>query len=434
MITKYTDRSRILCYDRCPRQRFFEYHCLGRGIRPAKVNLATSVGTMVHSGRTLLLLGEELEGVIAKVLGEYDEAFEDKEIELGENEYQDFVRDEQRALVEAMIRVWYHIQYPRLIEEYEVLMLSIGENPLGKDTPGVEIEINWPLYKDENLDLIFMSRADAILRHKITDGIMVDSFKTAAYNTILTYDEEGEQVDKNKYDDQGISEMIAVENLLGEGSVQSIRMEFFVKGPRKRSVYNNNGVKEQRKQQQSLLVHPWKKDGGILGTEYATRFSWTDEDGKGHKLGKGWERVNIWEEMSIKDWIDYLLSDHYGELEELILTPYPYNRNMEDIENWLDQNRYQEVKIHKRIELLESLDPSLPGPRESEVPTYKRWLNQFFKQNRSSCYQFGNFCSFAKICWEGERAAGDLYEPRIPHHDLELVQITKEKGNVSTQE
>src|SRR6185436_13246220 len=122
-----------------------------------------------------------------------------------------------------------------------------------------------------------------------------------SYNSVLVFDDEGEQVDKNKYDDQGISELIAVEKLLGE-EVEGIRMEFFVKGPRKKSTYYfSDGSKEQRKMQQSFLVHPWKKDTGLV-VEYALKWEWKDESGATRKLGKGWIRSNIWEERSIKDW------------------------------------------------------------------------------------------------------------------------------------
>ena len=417
-----TDRSRVLAYKRCKRQRFFEYHALGTGLRLRKLNLPTSIGTLIHRGRALLLEGLPLEKAIETTLKEFDESFHSKEIDLELSEDQLFVYEEQKAFVEAAIRVWYHIQYPKVNGEYEVVEVMGNK--------AIEPEIEWHLTSPKLGEdhITFMSRPDSILRDRSTGAIVVDSFKTTSYNNIVVYNEEGEQVDKNKYDDQGISELIAVERLLGE-EVEGIRMEFFVKGVRKKSAYTlPDGTKEKRKLQQSFLVHPWKKDLGIGGYEYACQWQWNDETGAVKKLGKGWNRVDIWKEMTIKEWVDILLKDNYGELENLFVVPMNYNRSLEDIENWIDQTEYQERRAAKHIEALKSLEPTLCGPRESETgKTYKKWLNQFFDQNREHCYQWGGWCPFVGICWEGEKTTSSIYEKREPHHskELELFQISK---------
>jgi len=437
-----SDRSRILAGNRCLRQRFFEYHCLNTGIRQKKLNLPTSVGTLVHSGRALILEGKDLEEVITQVLSEFDIAFKSKEIDLDLTEDQLFVYEEQRAMVEGMVRIWYYVMFPKLKSEFEVVKVyqTSSYDKEGFLIPAsvkeaIEPEINWILSEEELLDgevlhprITFMSRPDAILRNKSTGGIVVDSFKTTSYNTIISYNDEGEQVDKNKYDDQGISELIAVERLLGE-SVESVRMEFFVKGARKKSTYTlSDGSKEQRKLQQSFIVHPWKKDNGIGGVEYACKWEWKDEYGNSKRLGKGWNRVDIWKEMTVKEWVELLIQDNYGDLENLFLTPYPYVRSTEDVENWIEQNSYKELTIARHLEELKSVEPTLCGPRESESgKVYNRWLNHFFPQDRSNCFQYGGFCSFVDICWSGEKTTSSLYEKREPHHEkeLQLFQIEK---------
>lgn len=423
-----SDRSRVLAFMRCSRLRFYEYHALGTGIRLKKLNLPLSVGTLIHRGRALILEHGDLEDAIKTTLEELDIAFKSKEIDLELSEDQLFVYEEQRAFVEAAIRAWYHVQYPRLMEEYEVIYKPHMSTHLPKDKL-IEPEIEWTLTSSKETEnpIIFMSRPDSILRSKSTGGIIVDSFKTTSYNSIVVYNEEGEQVDKNKYDDQGISELIAVERLLGE-EVESIKMEFFVKGVRKKSAYNNNGVIEKRKLQQSFLVHPWKKDGGIGGVEYATKFEWTDEYGGKKRLGKGWNRVDIWKEMSIKEWVDLLLQDNYGDMEGLFITPMNYYRSLEDIEDWIDSVSYQEQRVAKHLEYLKAIEPSLCGPRESKAGKgYKRDLNRYFSKDRTQCYQWGGWCSFVGICWEGEKATSNLYESRIPHHEKELVMLQIEK-------
>lgn len=51
----FTDRSRIIAAQRCPRFRFLQYHQDGSGIVPARTPLPLAVGTSVHEGLAMLL-------------------------------------------------------------------------------------------------------------------------------------------------------------------------------------------------------------------------------------------------------------------------------------------------------------------------------------------------------------------------------------------
>lgn len=428
-----TDRSRTIVFGKCERQRFFEYHCLLTGIRKAKLNLATSVGTAAHRGRSLLLEGKDIEEAVFISIKEFSESILSTEIDLEDNEEQLFVFEEQKAMIEGMIRIWNIVQLPKLLKEYEVMdieQILVNEpNLIGsKIVKAIEPEINWVLVpSDENNSAIeFMSRPDAIYRSKLTGNLVVDSFKTTSSNTNMTWNEDGEPVDKNKYDDQGISELIAVETLTGE-KVESIKMDFFIKGRRVKSLYTfPDGTTEKRKLQQSFIVHPWKKDGGFE-VEYSTKFSWTDEMGNNRRLGKGWKRVDIWQEMTMKEWIQILVDEFYEDLESVVLTPEPYMRQEDDIQNWKEQIGYQEDTIRRHLDHLKSIDPLLPGPRESKSgKVYKTMLNRYFPQRRDNCYQWGGFCPFAISCWEGEPTISSLYEKRIPHHEKELLKNEKQ--------
>lgn len=414
-----TDRSRILSYKGCPRQRFLEYHCLGTGIRKAKLNIATNVGSCVHLGRSSLLEGKNIELAVEIALEEWSKSANSQELDLQNSEDQLFVFEEQRSLIEGMIRIWDIIQKDRLLGEYDVITYTNEKSEVVK---AVEPEINWTLIEgDETKPIIeVMSRPDAIFRSKLTGNLVVDSFKTTSSNNTVVFDEDGEPVDKNKYDDQGISELIAVESLYNV-KVEGIKMDFFYKGQRKKSAYiNSDGSKEQRKLQQSFIVHPWAKDNGF-NQDYAVKWEWLDENGSKRRLGKGWNRVDIWKLMTMKEWVEIVASDFYEDLEGLIMTPYPYMRQEEDIENWKDQNSYQEETIARHLEYLKAIEPSLCGPRESSSgKVYKRALNKYFPQNRNSCYQWGGFCPFAIHCWEGEKTTSSYFEKRVPHHQKEL--------------
>jgi len=51
----FTDRSRILQYQRCPRRRWHEYHEGGMGLAPRRTPLPLAVGGAVHEGLAVLL-------------------------------------------------------------------------------------------------------------------------------------------------------------------------------------------------------------------------------------------------------------------------------------------------------------------------------------------------------------------------------------------
>jgi hypothetical protein len=55
MKTVYTDRSRILAYQQCPRLRYLQYHQDGTGIESARKPLPLAVGGAVHKGLETLL-------------------------------------------------------------------------------------------------------------------------------------------------------------------------------------------------------------------------------------------------------------------------------------------------------------------------------------------------------------------------------------------
>lgn len=429
------DRSRIIAAQTCRRLRFLNYEALGTGIVPVRTNVALSTGSAIHKGVELLLLGKSIDIAVGIALGEYEALVNNKELDLENNEEQLFVFNEQKALIEALIRVYYKIQLPLILQEYEVLevekeiLFPLIEN---KDyqCPSCD-NYNCHLYKGDYYcdtcldtrmiklpeDITLMSKPDAILRDKSTGGLVVYSLKSSS-----SWNDTNEK--QNKYDDQGISELIATEYLLGE-EVEAIKMDFLIKGSRTKlkdgDVY--------RKLQNSFLIHPYKMDTGFNDIEF--RLDYT--------RAKGWSRCNIWEVMSIKEWVDFLFENNYEALAGgydkegnksggVIVSPYVYNRSLEDIEDWIASTRYQEQTITKHIQELWEMRHDLVGPREDySGPGYRELLNRYFPKNRRNCYSYGSMCQFVDICWSGIRTTSVEYEKRTPHHltELELFQIQK---------
>jgi hypothetical protein len=422
-MTTLVDRSRILSYQTCGRLRFLQYHCRQTGLQLSKLILPLSTGTAIHRGIELLLTNIDIDKTIEIVLNEYSNNVNSKELEIEQNESQLFVFNEQKALIEGLIRVYEKIQLPKLLQEYEVLE--------------VEKEIEFPLYdgfkvciyckgtgkeqddlstyncdkcngtgkqeRDESITL--MSKPDAILRDKSTGGLVVYSLKTAS-----TWTETNEK--QAKYDAQGISELIATEYLLGE-EVEAVKMDYLIKGSRNYYTDYQSFEKNKAKLQNSFLCHAYVLDSGF-SQNYSIKYT----------KAKGWQRFNVWEHFTMKEWVDYLFENHYEDLEGLVVSPFPYNRSSEDIEDWKQSVIYQEQQIAQHLDELRAIEPELVGPRESSKE-YKELLNKYFIKNRMNCYNYGRICSMAGLCWEGEKSTSLEYEARVPHHEAELVQLNK---------
>ena len=75
--TIYVDRSRVECYQHCPRERFLRYHQSGVGLEPSRKPLPLAVGGSVHVGLACLLMGDNEDSAVAAAiadLGQYRNA------------------------------------------------------------------------------------------------------------------------------------------------------------------------------------------------------------------------------------------------------------------------------------------------------------------------------------------------------------------------
>lgn len=423
-MTTYTDRSRILTYQRCKRERLLEYHSLGTGVRTRKMIIPLTTGIAIHDGVTRLLKGEDIEQAIKETLDTYTKEVKKRGLEIRDDEDELFVFNEQLTLIEALIRVYEKIQLSKILEEYEVLE--------------VEKEIIYPLtlsnlkhkqnciilLGDEmcncpelNDNIILMSKPDVILRDKSTNNLVIYSLKTSS-----SWTDTNEK--QNKYDDQGISELIATEyyyNHYADGTealihpveqVEAIKMDFLIKG--QRTSLKDDSTGGYKRIQNSPLVHPYAQDAGFT-MNFSLKYT----------KAKGWYRINIWEEMSIKEWVEFIFDNNYDELDAMIKTPYPYVRDEDDIQDWFDSTIQQETEVKEKLDKLRTISPALEGPREVSKD-YRRLNNQLFPKIRGACFSYGRFCSFVEHCWGGVKIRSSEFEARVPHHETELINITKD--------
>jgi len=456
-----TSRSRLESYQKCPRLRFLEKDFEGRGLETTKLSLPLATGSAVHKGVEVLLKAYiappikgpiiQIEEAVEAAIAEFKQAYETHEVDVTINESMQWIQDEHCALIELILRMWaeHPDGLPWLLKEYEVLEVEQWDvMPLvegsrifcpgcsgSKQEEGKQTAIECShcastgyLYEG---GINLRSRVDALLRKRSDGSLYVWSLKTAN-----AWDKRQENA--NRHDVQGISEMVCVEYRLHENEkcaileghdeqeisrIDGTQMTYLIKGRRelneKLNVYQiKNG-----------LLHPWAIDAGLLGEkEYAHSYWYkcelphqkgTTKGGKpimcegnaNHRLSDSWQQVNIWEQMTIKEWVVKLLAGEVQPslpLPTVVINPVPYFRNDVEIRDWVEQVIEQEKRV------VEGLSLGCFGTEGTDRSN----LNRYFPQHRRSC-SYPYPCAFQDVCWGPSAISDDpvgsgLYRLRTP--------------------
>jgi len=433
----YSDRSRLLTYQHCHRQRYFEYEIptSGKvnGVVSTRLDLDLLVGAMFHRGVELILRGGPVDAAVGTALDEFWAAIKSRGAMLGEKEDASYVYHEHAALIEAMVRGWEKFSLPQLLERYEVV--EVEEEYLGKfEVPGFTLN--------------FGARIDALLMEKSTLDLHVLSLKT-------TKEWGKKSDDEARHDMQGLSETEVVDQKLrrwqkvldGQGNdlpagekipawfverfktgaspqVSAVKMEFALKG-RKSEYPEGSG----RYSYSNPLIRPWKKDDVLNSTQWAFKYEVKDDFGHSHRLGKGWLRVNIWEDIGVKAWIEHLANNTVQgfepgkAIEGQFVLPMEYYRNDEDIQSMKRQVAYQEKRIRQgmadiQFELGHFTGEYLPA-----------LLDNHFPMSTKSC-DWPKKCAYQEICY-GPKAylhnpiSSQIYQIREPNHPIEAQLLDK---------
>lgn len=472
MTTFYTDRSRQIAHQSCPRARYLEYGWGGTGIRKVRATIPLATGTWTHEGLADLMVqvmelerasgGDpnawqrvDVERAVKVAITGYKAEVKARglDIELGEDGA--YVADEQIALVEAMLRAYAKHGLGELMEQYRVLE--------------VERDECWPDFVTlANGDTMTMqARADGLLQERSSGDLYILSFKTAA-----GWDHRKDA--DARHDVQGLSEAAVCERRLqnawrgmraADGSVpyptddllQSLgvdrelhkRLAEMVDLPRIMGIQMVHLIKGRREQQgdggpyvtQSHLLRGWYQDG-VTERKYAWRFKWEGPDTwpdtgrlRGHTLGKGWTKFDVWssEEVGgVAGWIEMLASGAVQEeagnaLETTYVQPLPYFRQDKDIQSWIRQTKGQEARVIKTMIDAEIVRAS--GPEYLEA-----FLDDNVIQHKRSC-DFPSKCQFQEVCYGDPSMliapfSTGLYQPRVPHHQGEMsTQATQLANN-----
>jgi hypothetical protein len=380
----FTDRSRQVTFQKCPRARFWSTEFGSWGLSPAVPDLDMELGKAQHVGIGALLEGKPIEEAVnaaAMALGTALAGFYTQEII---QHYLD--------LSEGLLRAFAHVWLPKLQTKYAILC--------------VEREITAQI----STDIHQMARPDAVLGDRASGEIGVWSIKSTSF-----WDDLREL--ESKVDTQGLSETWAVER--GEVAPKVAWVQMFV---------ILTGDKEETpdgKIHSSPVVRGWFKETGLGPPELAHTYRWKTADGKWHTLGKWWAKFNPAESYAggIAGWVADLAArkiqpDLSEPISGLFHLPPAHYRNPADIANWERQTFYQEDRVRVAAEVWN--DPTTSDESRDRI------LLEFFPQHRQSCIYLRRKCAFFQLC---HGTAGEAEDPLANGFKWREVNHPQEKGD-----
>ena len=385
-----TDRSRCEEYERCPRARYLHYEKDG-GVERVSQSVPLILGSLIHEPLSRILEPgrvDPIEAIIEEAKQKYLATVGERGLFLDYFDGSDAMAgkvvdptawqvEEQLSLLEGIVLAWVKVRLPKILDEYDVLM--------------VEKECPFQL----SPDILFMTRADAVLRRKATHELFVLNFKS-------TSDANSTWREQWRLDQQTLSEVLGVEAVMGE-RVAGVLIEGLVKGRRNVQWPRESGNWYHN----SPLIWCWKNAGAApFPSSYATSYEYEDAaTGKTHRLGKGWERALVVREMGIKAWLEQLEAQSPELLAQQFISLPPILRSDYEIECWKKATIAQEGQIAGN---------SLMVMGETN-------LDSLFPMHTShgNCLRPGK-CQFFDLC----HGVGDMEDPlqfrkRKPNHPQE---------------
>jgi hypothetical protein len=489
-------RSAILSYKSCPYKAYLEYWYKGHGVSATALPQHLLIGVCIHRGLQHLLEHCRIEhpngDFTEKCIDDavmwahkvYVDILQNREIELkrfklnGEWEVEDlnYTVREIHALIEALIRSFAIARLKSFLDEYEVLEVEKEE-----------------VFEDFSSIVTWLGKADGLLRRKSDNELVVLSFKTAAefsnstmFNILI--------------DMQGCSEIVAVEDRLNrkyqiflydttrepdfeddeiniwcsnmeitEGlwsyfckskyaNIKEIKVfanqyEYLVKG--KHRADKDEPLKFKY---QTPLLHPIKSDsmaviqlgsGLRFGAKSSDEYEWKIPQGK---LPKGKRKIDIVDDIGVKEWINKLASlqvqpEEGNPFQDIIIGGEDRlaKRSLNQLKEWRISTQFEAEEIAGYVEVLRILQSKIDFANE-DIELHKDFLNnsielfqtkllQYFSRDGKDaqlCYNYyGGSCPFTAHCHNNmhidDGLESGLYIIRTPHHEAEIERF-KEKG------
>jgi hypothetical protein len=476
----FISRSAFETYDVCARKYYYSFEHQGTGVSSKYFDIDLLVGSCIHRGLQNLLEHCRLD----HPNGDFTETCVDDSVKIALELYEKTISEcdlskksfredlgftliSHRYLIEGLIYAYAFYRLPNFLKEYQVL-----------EVEKEEIDVDFSSGK------ILLGKADFIALNKRLNKIVVGSYKTASeYSDSTQRDllidmqgnsecylvgkrynrlkkeifEDYKQIKANDYkhynDKYNITKELyryiwaevnkdcieTANQFIKEIEVELVQYEHLIKGqrkeyPEKSGFYLRN----------TPILHPYKYDTGLHDTNILPKH-FKLFAGKG-RLPAGLNRVNIWEHLPMKVWIQWLMRneiqpEHGDILKDIIISADLIKRGKERQLEWYQS--YSKVcdDITQGLNALEIVDEPYNFNDKIDLAELDKarhsLLNIYFRKETKSCTNYyGKDCVYFNICHNGiqidEAIEDGLYQTRKPHHDDEL-NLFKEKGYIKDE-
>jgi hypothetical protein len=418
------DRSRLWSgWSHCPRERYLEYHSgpFGYGIKRKSQSLPLVTGGGMHDLQAeLLKLAIGAPGIdtsvdakllIGEAVAKYRRRCTARGYDPNDVGAEDAARvmDEQSALIEAFGWAAHHNWIPQLLAEWEPVLVEqeiLLPVPAVDDPNGVSTPI-WAMVKP-----------DLILRRR-TDGVAVQvDFKSVADPTYQAWRRQWEDNGQLALQGWAAGEVLGV-------PVDHAYIYALAKG--KREAEKSTGL--VKTWNPFLYAYHRRANPPMVDEDWSYRWEWVDEEGNKRRLGKGYERVSIWNHpfelppgMSpIEFWVRSMPQDELDRRRE-ILGPFQILEHQRAA--MLRAAGAEEVRWQRKLWAIHDAGEACSW--DERDPRFVQVLDVEAPQTWE-CHKYGKDCSFLPICKEGKGAQealdSGMYVPRRPHHDPEIEQM-----------
>jgi hypothetical protein len=451
MMEILTSRSRYQDWVRCNRARFWLHEWRGTGLEPVRVALPLAAGTSIHAGLAALLKApSDLDGAVKVAISDYEAKCSGRGLDIDLLESQSFVFAEQKALVEALVRMAGMRVVPRLLEMYEVLEVeTMDRRPLWRD--------EWD-GSGETMEIIWRSIPDALLRSRDDGQLYLLSWKTCSQ---LPKDSDA------RVDVQGVSEawgiggrlearwlelqasmttqetsLTALDRVLlqlpTEPQIRGVQMAYLVKGQRREAGKDATqhvleGAAGKVYKTASPLIYGYQDKSFPPKLAHATMWQCSSPhpmrksqwypsgecpgDGRNHKRGDEWQSFPVWETLGVKDWLEMLdrgeVTPEAGDiLDAQWALPVPMYRTQDQLERWFRQAQTVEKRIASDLGMLREFEGALAeNPDDLDLlDTFLERLDRsvFGPMSTDQCeHWFGRRCPMVPVCHGTQDAVVD---------------------------
>lgn len=372
-MVKITSRTAIENSILCARKGFYSRHALGTGLVPSRTTSVDLIfGIACHKAVEILMGGGNVDDAVAmgiEVIGREEKL-------LVRADKRDFeYRDDLKALVELIVRLFHSYALPSLLETYNIISVE-------KERPIILVD-----------DIIIETKADAILEEKESGRKLAFSLKTCG-----------------RYDEWlFLRDRLALQNFTEPWAYQCDGVQM---------CYLQKGLKgEKFPFEGNSLLYPWTKKG-----QWSWTWFFTNDEGKRSAIGPSWERVRAWDHWSIKDWIQFISeaykSDAFWPFHRVdpwklgTIIPLPSFRHKEEIDIVIKSLKVREEKWFKALAACNAED------QES--------LELHFPREFTACASLTGMCDYYNAC-KANATPQQLVQmgmiPRTPHHEIEREAV-----------